>query len=72
MQKAGGNISSVLNYIVYILQSEWPVPRVHVFIQDIDPVSGLFLSPSSSRSQQRCKLPAFDAGGTGDSLTGRD
>ena len=38
MQKAGGNISSVLNYIVYILQSQWPVPRVHVFIQDIDPV----------------------------------
>ena len=37
-QKAGGNISSVLNYIVYILQSKWPVPRVHVFIQDIDPV----------------------------------
>ena len=32
------NVSSVLNCIVYILQSEWPVPRVHVFIQDIDPV----------------------------------
>ena len=38
VQKAGSNISSVLNCIVYILQSEWPVPRVHVFIQDIDPV----------------------------------
>ena len=32
------NVSSVLNCIVYILQSEWPVSRVHVFIQDIDPV----------------------------------
>ena len=65
MQKAGGNISSVLNYIVYILQSQWPVPGCMCLYKISIRSLALFLSGSSFETpsqQQRRKLPAFDAG----------